>query len=183
MDNISLDKKIEALLFWKGEETQISFLSKVCNVSESEINESLDRLKDILNDRGIVLIIKDSRAMLRTHPDLSSLFEKLTEEELTKDLSKATLETLTVVLYRGPIKRSDIDFIRGVNSQFILRTLSIRGLIEKIPNPHDERSFLYRPTFELMSYLGIRSIEELPDYELVNKDIESFMNSNSKETE
>lgn len=177
MNNGELDKKIEALLFWKGEELQVSFIAKVCEVSESETLESLERIKTSLENRGFVLIQKDNRAMLRTHPDLAPLFEKLTEDELTKELSKAALETLTIVLYRGPIKRNDIDFIRGVNSQFILRTLSIRGLIEKIVNPQDERGFLYRPTFELLSYLGVRSIDELPDFESVKNDIESFMNS------
>ncbi len=71
---------------------------------------------------------------------------------------------MTIVLYRGPIARSQIDYIRGVNSTFTLRNLLIRGLIERIPNPKDSRGFLYRPTFDLMNHLGITRIENLPEY-------------------
>jgi segregation and condensation protein B len=75
-----------------------------------------------------------------------------------KDLGKAGLETLSIILYQGPISRAEIDYIRGVNSNFILRNLLIRGLIERVENPHDQRSFLYKPTLELISYLGLSKI-------------------------
>lgn len=181
MDNISLDKKIESLLFWKGEEMQIPAIAKTLEVTEKEVVEAVAALAHALEDRGIVLIQKDNRIMLRTHPEMSPLFEALTHEELTRDLSKAALETLTIILYRGPIKRSDIDFIRGVNSQFILRNLSVRGLIEKVVNPQDERGFLYRPSFELMAHLGITNISDLPEYQKVQDDIDSFMSSQPEE--
>ncbi|MBI2099909.1 MAG: SMC-Scp complex subunit ScpB, partial [Candidatus Vogelbacteria bacterium] len=85
---------------------------------------------------------------------------------------------LTIVLYKGPLTRAEIDYIRGVNSSFILRHLSIRGLVERIPNPKDARSFLYRPTFDLFQHLGLSKIEELPEYgelisQLENLDVKS----------
>lgn len=177
MDSLSLDKRIEGLLFWKGEDFSISQIAKTLEVKESEVKEGIDTLRKKLEDRGIALVEKDGRVMLRTHPDMSELIEKMTQEELTKDLSKAALETLTIILYRGPVKRSEIDYIRGVNSQFILRSLSIRGLVEKVTNPKDERGFLYKPSFELLSYLGISRIEDLPEYDKVQSDIEDFINN------
>ncbi|MDE2041410.1 MAG: SMC-Scp complex subunit ScpB, partial [Patescibacteria group bacterium] len=65
----------------------------------------------------------------------------------------------------------------GVNSQFILRNLLIRGLVERAENPGDARSFLYRTTLQLLSHLGISKIEDLPEYEAVRKDIEAFKQS------
>ena len=119
----------------------------------------------------------DEEIMLGTAKELSPLIEQITKEELIKDLGKAGLETLSIVLYQGPISRAGIDYIRGVNSQFILRNLLIRGLIERVDNPADSRSFLYKPTLALLSHLGISSIAELPEYEQVKKDIENFKGS------
>jgi segregation and condensation protein B len=102
--------------------------------------------------------------MLGTAPEASALIEQLTREELSKDLGKAGLETLSIIVYKSPITRADLDYIRGVNSSFILRNLQIRGLVEKITNPADARSFLYRPTFELLQHLGVTRVEDLPEY-------------------
>jgi len=95
------------------------------------------------------------------------------KEELNKELSKASLETLSIILYKNGVGRSLIDYIRGVNSSFTLRALSIRGLIEKSIDKEDSRRYIYKPTFELLSFMGVKSVEELPDYELVNKSIET----------
>ena len=110
------------------------------------------------------------------------MIEELCKEELSRDLGKAGLETLSIVLYRGPITRSGIDYIRGVNSTFILRNLLIRGLVEKIPNPNDQRSFLYRATFDLLSHLGIPRVEDLPEYGNTNESIEKFIEEFSNES-
>jgi len=109
------------------------------------------------------------------------LIEQLTKDELTRDLGKAGLETLSVVLYQGPISRADIDYIRGVNSQFILRALLIRGLVERVDNPKDARSYLYKTTLDLLSHLGVSKLSELPEYEQVRKDIEEFKQSTAEE--
>ena len=79
-----------------------------------------------------------------------------------------------IILYQGPISRAELDYIRGVNSQFILRNLLVRGLIEKIDNPKDQRSFLYKPTLQLLSFIGISKIEDIPDFQSVKSDIENF---------
>ncbi len=171
---ISTEKQIEALLFFKNEPVDKKWLKTTLNKSDAEIEEGIRALKESLFDRGIVLVEKDSDVALRTAPECSSLIESLQKEELSKDLGKAGLETLSIVLYHGPVTRAEIDYIRGVNSTFILRSLLVRGLVEKIPNPDDSRSFLYRPTFDLLSFLGISTISELPEYQQVQDEIESF---------
>ena len=115
---------------------------------------------------------KDGEVTLGTAPEMTSLIEDLRKEELNKELSKAALETLSIILYKNGANRSVIDYIRGVNSSFTLRALSVRGLIEKITDPKDSRRYIYRPSFELLSYMGVKSVEELPDYGEINKSIE-----------
>jgi len=164
-------KKIEAILFWKGEPISRKKLSEILKVEDAEIDESILKLKENLKERGIVLVEKDNEVMLGTAPELSELFENLQKEELNKDLSKSTLETLSIVLYKNGVSRSEIDYIRGVNSSFTLRALSIRGLVEKITDPKDSRRYIYKPSFELLSYMGVKSVEELPDYGEVSNSI------------
>lgn len=170
---MELDKKIEAILFFKGEPLSRKKLGEFLGVGQIELNEGIEKLKGSLAGRGIVLQEKENDILLGTAPDLSDLIEKLQKEELNKELSKASLETLSVVLYKTGVTRAEIDYIRGVNSSFTLRALSIRGLVEKTIDPKDSRRYIYRPTFELLSYMGVRKAEELPDYENINKSIES----------
>jgi len=170
---MNLEQKIEAILFFKGEPMSRKKLAEFLGVEQTEINEAIEKLKENLRNRGIVLQEKENEITLGTAPELSSLIEKLQKEELNKELSKASLETLSIILYKNGVNRSLIDYIRGVNSSFTLRTLSIRGLIEKNIDPTDNRRYIYHPTFELLSFMGVKSVQELPDYELVNNSIES----------
>lgn len=141
-------------------------------VGETEINVALENLKENLKQRGIVLIEREGEIMLGTAPELSDMIENLQKEELNKDLSKASLETLSIVLYKNGASRSEIDYIRGVNSSFTLRALSIRGLVEKVTDPKDNRRYIYKPSFELLSYMGVKSVQELPDYTEVSSSID-----------
>ncbi len=174
---MTLDAKIEAVLFWKAEPTALSKLAKIFSIDNTEVKEALGVLDERLKGRGLALVFKDDEVALRTAPAAGSFIEQLTKEELTKDLGKAGLETLSIILYQGPISRREIDYVRGVNSNFILRNLLVRGLVEKVDNPKDLRSFLYRPTFDLLSHLGISRVEDLPEYQFARKEIESFVNA------
>ncbi|MDO8590756.1 MAG: SMC-Scp complex subunit ScpB [bacterium] len=174
---MTLDAKIEALLFWKAEPVTLSWLKKAFATTDEEIKKALVILEEKLLGRGLVLLFKDDEVALRTSPDVSSFIEALAKEELNRDLGKAGLETLSIVLYQGPLSRREIDYIRGVNSNFILRNLLVRGLVEKIENPKDQRSFLYRPSFDLLSFLGISRVEDLAQYKEVRQEIEAFKTS------
>ena len=164
---LTLEAQIEAILFWKAEPLTIPELARVLARTEAEINQALETLTTEIADQGIALIHNNDEIMLGTSPQAGELIERLTKEELSREIGKAGLETLTVILYRGSVSRAEIDYIRGVNSSFILRNLLVRGLIDKISNPADARSFLYRPTFELLAWLGVKDPAELPDYQRV----------------
>lgn len=138
------------------------------------------------HERGVVCVDDGRMVELRVAPQASKLVEDMRKEDLARDIGRAGLETLSAILYRRPLTRSEIDFIRGVNSSQILRTLVMRGLVRKVPNPKDERSFLYEPTTELLSQLGVTSANELPEYESVRiklTELEAAYRAKEKESE
>lgn len=170
---LKLEAQIEAILFWKGEPLKIKKLAEMLAVSTDQIEEAIKELENNLSGRGLTLIRLGDEISLGTHPEMGEKIKELTKEEITRDLGKAGLETMTIILYKGPVTRADIDYIRGVNSQFILRNLLVRGLIERVPNPHDERSYLYKPTFALLEYLGISKVEDMPEFESLKQTIDN----------
>jgi segregation and condensation protein B len=175
-----LSKKIESIIFYKGEEISFRELSKLLGAGENEIKTEVDVLKEKYINAGVKLITTDSSVLMTTGEEVSEIIESLEREGYEKELTKAALETLTIILYRGPLKRSMIDFVRGVNSQFTLRNLLIRGLIEKMPDPKDERAYLYKPTSDLLRFLSVSDIKELQEYKEINDKVDSFI-TNSKE--
>ena len=177
---MKLEQKIESILFWKAEPISIKRLSSLLGENEEAIKTSLDELDVTLKERGIRLIRKDDEVAIGTAPESSSLIEKLSKDELSRDIGKAGLETLSIILFYGPIARRDIDYVRGVNSTFIIRNLLIRGLVERIEDSHDQRVFLYKPTFDLLMHLGISKVEDLPDYKAVREEFESFVANKDK---
>lgn len=185
-DRPDISARIEALLFYKGEPVSVRFLAETLKVSKEAVHDALISLERTFLGRGIVLVRNDDEVMLGTAPEMGQMIEALVKDELNKDLGRAGLETLSIVLYRGPIARSEINYIRGVNSNHILRALLVRGLIEKVEEVGKEggsRSTVYRPTFELLSYMGVRNVKELPEYEDLRTAIDTFKEEDKKQTE
>lgn len=181
MDNShNLKSKIEAVLFWKAEPVSIKKLASLLNSSPEEIKAAISDLEASLKGTGLTIVRSDEEVILGTATEFSDLIQQIAKEERTRDLGKAGLETLSIILYQGPISRTDIDYIRGVNSQFIIRHLMIRGLIDRIDNPHDSRSYLYKPSLELLASLGVSKVEDLPDFEKVRKEIEEYKQSTNE---
>lgn len=167
----SLQTHLEAILFFKGEPMKIKNLAATLEVPEASVKEALIELKGALNERGVRLIEEGEYVALATAPEAQASIEKLKKEELEGPLGKAGLETLAIIIYQGPVSRADIEYVRGVNCTSILRSLTMRGLVERIENPNDKRSFLYRATPELPAALGVNSLKELPEFESVGQDI------------
>ncbi len=165
---------LEAALFFSGGAVTVKALAKDLDRSEKEIHEGLDSLSASLEGRGIRMIREGEKVALATAPEAHALIEKMRREELEGPLGKAGLETLAVIIFRGPVARSDVEYVRGVNCSSILRSLMIRGLIERIENTADKRSFLYRATTELPAYLGLASVEKMPRYAEMRSAIESI---------
>lgn len=179
MSEDKLIQKIEAVLFWKGEPVLFSDLSKIINQSEENTRNLVNKLKENLLNRGLSIVVSDQEAQLVISPDINPEIQELIKKEREGELGKAGIETLAIISYRGPISRGDIEYIRGVNCQFAIRNLMIRGLIEKKVDKNDNRKNLYYPTIEALRFLGITDSKELPEYIKVNEDIEGFI-KNSK---
>ena len=183
-NNLTISAQIEALLFFKGEPVTLRFLATTLKVSEEEVAQGLATLEESLRggNRGIMLMRNGDEVTLGTIAEMGSTIEALLKEELIKDLGKAGLETLAIVLYRSPITRTEVNYIRGVNSNYILRNLLVRGLIEK--DEHSTaRSTVYKPTFELLSYMGVSKVEDLPEYVSVGSEVEAFKHADKEEKE
>ena len=173
-----LEKNIEALLFVSGEGMSVSKLSEILGKKDSEVEEAIASLVSHLEKEHFISILRDGdRVSLVTSAEASKIVEEFAKEEFSGELTKAGLETLAVIAYKAPIKRSEIDYIRGVNSSFMLRNLLIRGLIERVRDPKDSRSYVYRISADFLKFLGITSISDLPDYGLFAQKLEEFLAS------
>lgn len=180
---MNLANKIEAYLFWKGEPQTHWEIAVALRVEPTEIPPAIESLRVTLSERGISLVTHEDKVMLGTTPEMSEFFETLRKEELSKDLSKAALETISIILYRSGATRAEINFIRGVNSGYILRNLEIRGLVERDMHKTDGRLNIYKPTLELLSYLGVSSAGELPEFEKVRDTLTTKLSGQNPEIE
>lgn len=171
MDQEKLKSIIESLLFISGEPTKISRIAKITGAPKPEVENAVMMLQaEYAGGRGMVIIKKEDEVQMATSPENSSFISDLVKSEIQENLSRAALEVLSIVAYRGPITRMDVEAIRGVNSSFTLRSLLIRGLVERIENPKDSRGYLYKISFEFLKKLGIDSIGKLPDFETLSSD-------------
>ncbi len=130
----SIAAKIEAVLFYKNEPVAVADLARILAVETAEIENAAAELAQALsadNNRGITLVSNKGEYSLATAPHMSETIEKLVKDELNRDLSAASLETLSIIAYKGTVTRKEIEYIRGVNASFSLRNLLIRGLIER----------------------------------------------------
>jgi len=177
---MDLGTRIEAILFWKGEPVSMTGLSKMLGATSEEVSAALLELAEKLSNRGIRLVTTDTDVSLMTAPEMTETIDALRKEEMSRDIGKAGAETLAIVLYRGPLSRSEIDYIRGVNSSFILRNLMMRGLVERLEGS-DKRAFAYAVTPKLLAHLGIEKKQDLPEYASVMASLDAFMNAPDRE--
>lgn len=159
-----LIKKIEAILFYMAEPVEVSFLAKTLDVSKEEILNTVILLTQSLEDRGIKLVNLNNEISLVTSPEFGEVIEKIIKEERERDLGRAGIETLSIIAYKGPVGKKEIEYIRGVNSQYALRSLLLRGLIEKKQSIEDERMMVYSITLDTLRHLGIQKISDLPEW-------------------
>lgn len=183
MDEVTLEAKLEALLFLYGEPVRIKKIAEVLGVRESGLTGAIDKLSAKLDDsdRGLHLVRSDGRLQLTTKPSLNLLLSTIAQDELDSGLTPASMETLSIVAYLGPCRRSLVEHIRGVNSSFILRSLLIRGLLERKPDPGRANTFVYQVSFDFLRHMGVGQVSELPEYEKY-RDFESLF-ANPSETQ
>jgi len=174
---------IEAVLFYKTEPVAKKELHSFLALSAEELESGLSALQTRLADGATRLIDTGEEVQLASAPEVAEIIEKLRKEELAREIGKAGAEALAIVLYRGPVSRAQIDFIRGVNSGYILRNLQVRGLVERVPHPTRANAFQYTATSALCAHLGVTKKEELPEYASIMNEIDLFERGESEEVE
>jgi segregation and condensation protein B len=160
-----LDQLIEAILFAAAKPFTIKRLAEVTDADADDVKTALDALERRLasSGSGIQLQRNGHEVELVTRPEMVEVVSKVVQSETQGELTRASLETLTILAYRGPMTRPELEQIRGVHSSLILRNLLLRGLIEQ---KEDDRlgQPVYAVTFEFLNHLGLTSVEALPDY-------------------
>ncbi len=174
---IDLASKIEALLFSEGGTLPRKKLAQVLNESEEAIAVAIIDLKQRKEGSALTIIETEREVTLAVSSDASPVVQAAFERELGREVGDAGLEVLSIILYRGPSTRAEIDYIRGVNTSSTVRLLTARGLIERALNPKDSREYLYRPTVELLAHLGVRQPTELPEYDKITGELAAFEES------
>jgi segregation and condensation protein B len=154
---------LEALLFVSEEPQALGALARAAGVSEGAARRALDQLTADYEARGLRVMEDGQRFQLVTAPDYSPYIESLVGAAPAQRLTRAALETLTIVAYRQPCTRADIEAIRGVNSDKLVATLEQRGLIDNAGQSEAPgKPKLYRTTMKFLEHFGIRSPHELP---------------------
>ncbi len=162
----AVSSKIEAILFLSGRPVSFRKLSMILDIKENEVLKGLEELKELKNTdaNGVHLIVGDAVAELATNPAYADILISMSKEETEGILTRPQLETLTIIAYRGPISKVEVEHIRGVNCTIILRNLLMRGLI--IVREDDVRlQKVYTLSTEMLRHLGLHSAKELPDYD------------------
>lgn len=177
---MNLESQIESILFFRNEPVTLTELSKLLGQEKKEVGDAIKSLQEFYRERGIVVVSDGESVSFGTSPNHSALIEKLQKEEFSRELGRAGLETLAIILYKGPVSRREIDHIRGVNSTFTLRALMVRGLIERVESISGERSYSYKPTLELYKHLGITKKEDLPEYADFLSKVENFIKTHKE---
>ena len=163
---LALAAQLEGLLLVASEPALPAELAEALDVKVVEVEAALDALGRQLDGRGVRLLSDLGRVRLTTAPSLSLAVERFLGLESRTHLSRAALETLAIIAYRQPVTRPQVDEVRGVNSDTMLKSLLFKGLIHEIGRAQGPgRPILYATTPEFLQYLGLGSIADLPPLE------------------
>lgn len=158
-------RTLEALFFVSDEPLAPSVLAQALDVDRRTVEGLCDRLQHELEDRASGLVLRNVAGgwRLYTHPDTAAVVEQFVLSSRQARLTKAALETLSIVAYKQPVTRHQVSGIRGVNSDGVLRALADRGLIEEAGRDDAPgRPVLYATTPGFLERLGLPSLASLP---------------------
>lgn len=167
---MSLKSQLESLLFVAIKPLGIKELADQTKATVKEVETALQELVNDYQaaDRGLALTKNNNYYQLTTAAANSTLVQDFLKDETSAELSQPSLEALTIIAYRGPIAKLELDRIRGVNCSLIIRNLLLRGLIEEKFNKSKEE-YYYTVTSDFIRFIGLSSVADLPDYAQLNK--------------
>lgn len=174
----NLAQTIESILFATAEDYSVAALAKILETSPDAVEEALNALSLSLEGHAMMLVRQGNSVTLATRSEYSSVLEALRKEELQKDLSKASAETLAIIVYKPGATKAEIELIRGVNASYSLRALQIRGLIE---TQGSGRAITYHPTLALLQSYGISDTSQLPQYDETRQKLATLLSQTEEQ--
>ena len=171
MEQIDIQRAVEAILFAAGERIEVSRLAAVLEVEQNEIVKAVDALADELsfNRRGMRILKLENGYQMVSSGEMADYVTKALETRKPPRLSSSQLETLTIVAYYQPATKAMVEQIRGVDSSYSVGALLNKKLIEEAGRLNvPGRPILYRTTPDFLRTFGLRSLEELPAIEKVS---------------
>jgi segregation and condensation protein B len=170
---LELKSLIESLLFVADRAVTVDSLATALDVSVEDVEGTLLALDVEYEERGIRLQRKGDRLQLVTAPEAGPQIQRFLGLEISGRLSAAALETLAIVAYRQPVTRAQVEAIRGVNSDSVLRSLVRRGLLEEVGRAQTAGlPILYGTTFEFLGQFGLQNLDDLPDWQALAHEIQ-----------
>jgi len=165
-----LKSQLESLLFVSLKPLGIKELASATKAKTKEVEEALLELEADYQggERGLTLMKNNAQYQITTAGANADLVKEFLRDETTGELSQPSLETLTIIAYRGPIAKLELERIRGVNCSLILRHLIMRGLVEEKFDKTKDQNY-YSVTHDFVRFLGIGTVTELPEYEKLNQ--------------
>lgn len=163
---MSLKSQLESLLFVSLKPLAVKELASLLKSKSGEIEEALKSLGSDYqnNERGLTLIKNNNQYQIATDGASAALIQEFLKDETSGELSQPSLEALTIIAYRGPLAKLELDRIRGVNCSLIIRNLLLRGLIEEKFDKIKNENY-YTITHDFIRFLGLREVADLPDYD------------------
>jgi len=167
---MSIKSQLESLLFVAIKPLGSKELAGLLNIKTKEAENALEELMSDYqnNERGLSLIKNNSQYQLTSAAENAALVQEFLKSETSGELSQPSLEALTIIAYRGPIAKSELERIRGINCSLIIRNLLMRGLIEEKFEKTKNENY-YTVTHDFIRFLGLSSISGLPDFEKLNQ--------------
>jgi segregation and condensation protein B len=161
--SLCLSASLEALLFAAPSSVTLAQLAAALEIPLPEVEKGLAELQERYSQGGLRLQRHQSRVQLTTAPEAAQLVERFLGLDATSRLSRAALETLAMIAYQQPVTRPEIDAVRGVNSDGVLKSLLNKGLIQETGRAERPgRPILYSTTPDFLQHFGLNSLEELP---------------------
>lgn len=175
---MNVEGRIESLLFVASRPLSSKRIAELLSIELEAVKDGVARLKEQYNteDHGIQIAQHGSSVQMVTSSINAKVVADFLREDRSGELTRPALEALTIIAYRGPLPKSEIDLIRGVNCSLILRNLLVRGLITSRED-RERMTTIYEISFDFLRHLGIREVTELPEYIRFKKDdrLEQFL--------
>ncbi len=185
-DNNEIESAIESLLFAAGDSITRNNIKRILGIDDKALEEAVESLGKRLEEKrsGVKLLVLENRLQLGTKEENSHFIKKLLTINERQSLSKGALECLSIVAFKQPVTRVQIDEIRGVNSDYVIQKLAEKEIIKEIVRLDSPgRPIIYGTTDDFLIQFGFSSLDEFKDKSGANEAFKDLIENEKKENE